>query len=585
MGELTFFLGLQVKQKKDGIFISQDKYVEEILKKFGFIKVKTASTPMETQKPLLKDEDGKEVDVHMYRSMIGSLMYLTSSRPYIMFAVCACARYQVNLKVSHLHDVKRIFRYLKGQSKLVLWYTKDSPFDLVVYTNSDYARASLDRKSTTGGCEFLGCRLISWQCKKQTVVANSTTEAEYVAASSCYGQVLWIQNQLLDYGYNFMHTKIFIDNNSTICIIKNPVFHSKTKHIEIRQHFIRDCNEKKWIEMVKIHTNKNVADLLTKDFDAKTIDGEEQLHALVDGKKIIITESTVRRDLQLDDEEDEVVHKEWGDSLVRATTNASSLEVECQETMGDTIAQTRFENVSKHSNDSLLVRGNTLRSDEDRLKLNELMTLCTNLQHKVLALEKTKTSQQKEIASLKRRVKKLEKKNSLGKDVSKQERIDAIDADEEITLVSVQNVDEEMFDVNVLDGEEVFVAEQEVAANKENDEVNVVEEVVEVINTAKLIVDDAQVSAAGNVVSTAGAATTVSAATTTTDDDGDITLAQALIEMKKKEANIALIETWDDIQPNIDADHKLAERLQAQEQEEFLLKKGTVFQTTLSEYV
>ncbi|GJX29617.1 putative ribonuclease H-like domain-containing protein [Tanacetum coccineum] len=157
IGEITFFLGLQVQQKKDGIFISQDKYVFEILKKFRFTKVKTASTPMETQKPLLKDEDGEEVDVHMYRSMIGSL----------------------------------IFRY-----------PKDSPFDLVEYTDSYYVRASLDRKSTTGGCQFLRCRLISWQCKKQTMVANSTTEAEYVAASSYCGQVLWIQNQLLDYRSN-----------------------------------------------------------------------------------------------------------------------------------------------------------------------------------------------------------------------------------------------------------------------------------------------------------------------------------------------------------------------------------------------
>ncbi|GKA69812.1 putative ribonuclease H-like domain-containing protein [Tanacetum coccineum] len=185
--ELTFFLGLQVKQEKDGIFISQDKYVEEILKKFGFIEVKTASTPMETQKPLLKDEDGEEVDVHMYRSMIGSLVYLTSSRPDIMFRVCACARYQINPKVSHLHAMNRIFRYLKGQPKLGLWYPKDSPFDLIAYTDSDYTGASLDRKSTIGDCQFLGCRLISWKCKKQTVVANSTTEAEYVAASSCCG--------------------------------------------------------------------------------------------------------------------------------------------------------------------------------------------------------------------------------------------------------------------------------------------------------------------------------------------------------------------------------------------------------------
>ncbi|GJW62985.1 retrovirus-related pol polyprotein from transposon TNT 1-94 [Tanacetum coccineum] len=147
-------------------------------------------TPMETQKPLLKDKDGEEVDVHLHRLMIGSLMYLTSSRPDIMFAVCVCARYQVNPKVSHLHVVKKKIRYLKCQPKLGLWYPKDSPFDLVAYTDSDYAGASLDIKSTTGGCQFLGCRLISWQCKKQTVVANSTTEAEYVAASSCCGQVL-----------------------------------------------------------------------------------------------------------------------------------------------------------------------------------------------------------------------------------------------------------------------------------------------------------------------------------------------------------------------------------------------------------
>ncbi|GJQ98668.1 retrovirus-related pol polyprotein from transposon TNT 1-94 [Tanacetum coccineum] len=156
--------------------------------------VKIASTPTETLKPLIKDDNAANVDVHLCRSMIGSLMYLTSSRPDIMFAVCACVRFQVNPKNSHLHAVKRIFRYLKGQPKLGLWYQKDSPFDLVAYTDSDYARASLYRKSTTEGCQFLGCRLISWQCKKQTVVANSTTKAEYVVASSYCGQVLWIQN-------------------------------------------------------------------------------------------------------------------------------------------------------------------------------------------------------------------------------------------------------------------------------------------------------------------------------------------------------------------------------------------------------
>nr|GEU41341.1 uncharacterized mitochondrial protein AtMg00810-like [Tanacetum cinerariifolium] len=163
MGELTFFLGLQEKQKKDGIFISQDKCVAKNLRKFRLTEGKSASTPIDTEKPLLNDPDGEDVDVHAYRSMISSSMYLTSSRPDIMFAVCACACFQVTPKASHLHAVKRIFRYLKVKPHLGLWYPKDSPFDLVAYSNSDYAGVSLDRKSTTGGCQFLGCKLISWQ--------------------------------------------------------------------------------------------------------------------------------------------------------------------------------------------------------------------------------------------------------------------------------------------------------------------------------------------------------------------------------------------------------------------------------------
>ncbi|GJW40055.1 uncharacterized mitochondrial protein-like protein [Tanacetum coccineum] len=198
MGELTFFLGLQVQQKEDGIFISRDKYVAEILKKFNYSDVKSASTPVDLEKPLVKDGDADDVDVHLYRSMIGSLMYLTASRPDIMFAVCACARFQVTPKTSHLLAVKRIFRYLKGKPTLGLWYSRDSPFELVAYTDSDYAGATQDRKSTTGGCQFLGNRLISWQCKKQTVVATSTTEAEYVAAASCCGQVKHVEYLMLN---------------------------------------------------------------------------------------------------------------------------------------------------------------------------------------------------------------------------------------------------------------------------------------------------------------------------------------------------------------------------------------------------
>ncbi|GJS22931.1 putative ribonuclease H-like domain-containing protein [Tanacetum coccineum] len=267
MGELTFFLGLQVKQSNGGIFLSQDKYVKDILNKFDFRTIKPASTPIEAHKSLGKDEEGEDVDVHLYRSMIGCLMYLTASRPDIMFAVCLCARFQVTPKVSHLHAVKRIFRYLKHQPKLGLWYPKDSPFHLEAFSDSDYAGDNHDRRSTSGGCQYLGRRLVSWQCKKQTIVAISSTEAEYVAAASCCAQVLWMQNQLLDYGFNFMNTEIHIDNESTICIVRNPVFHSKTKHIQIRHHFIRDCYEQRLINVVKVHTDDNVADLLTKGFD------------------------------------------------------------------------------------------------------------------------------------------------------------------------------------------------------------------------------------------------------------------------------------------------------------------------------
>ncbi|GJS31839.1 putative ribonuclease H-like domain-containing protein [Tanacetum coccineum] len=333
MGELSFFLGLQVKQKSDGIFISQDKYVAEILKKFDFASVKTASTPMEINKALVKDEEAEDVDVHLYRSMIGSLMYLTTSRPDIMFAVCACARFQVTPKTSHFNAVKRIFRYLKRQPKLGLWYPRDLPFDLEAFSESDYAGASLDRKSTIGGCQFLGKRLISWQCKKQTIVANSTTEAEYVAAANCCGHVLWIQNQMLDYGFNFMNTKIYIDNESTICVVKNPVSHSKTKHIEIRHHFIKDSYEKKLIQVIKIHTDQNVADLLTKAFDVSRVKTAKDKHIEVSG------------------------------SVPR-----------CQDTiLGDVYVQTRFETTSKQFNDPPLSKVNTFGSGEDSMQLMELM--------------------------------------------------------------------------------------------------------------------------------------------------------------------------------------------------------------------
>ncbi|GKF46843.1 hypothetical protein Tco_0136645, partial [Tanacetum coccineum] len=161
-----------------------------MLTKFDMESVRTATTPYEAAKTKLKDETDPSVNVHLYRSMIGSLMYLTASRPDIMFAVSACSRHQVTLLTSYLNAVKKIFKYLKGHPKLGLWYPKDSPFQLEAYSDSDYAGSHGDRKSTTGGCQFLGRRLISWQCKKQTIVATSSTEAEYVNKFLMYPRFL-----------------------------------------------------------------------------------------------------------------------------------------------------------------------------------------------------------------------------------------------------------------------------------------------------------------------------------------------------------------------------------------------------------
>nr|GFA88803.1 putative ribonuclease H-like domain-containing protein [Tanacetum cinerariifolium] len=192
------------------------------------------------------------------RGLIDKTMFIKKDNKNIML---------VTPKTLYFQAVKRIYSYLKGQPKLGLWYPRESAFDLEAYLDSDYAGVNLDRKFTTKGCQFLGRRLISWQCKKQTIEATSTTATEYVVAASCCGQVLWIQNQMLDYGFNFMNTKIYIDNERTICIVKNPVFHSKIKHIKIRHHFIRDDYKKKLIQVLKIHTDDNVADLLTKAFN------------------------------------------------------------------------------------------------------------------------------------------------------------------------------------------------------------------------------------------------------------------------------------------------------------------------------
>ncbi|KAK1564465.1 hypothetical protein Q3G72_003838 [Acer saccharum] len=247
VGELSYFLGLQIRQLDDGIFISQAKYAKNLVKKFGLEKAKHCDTPMSTTLKLSKDASGKSVDQTLYRGMIGSLLYLTVSRPDISFSVGVCARYQSDPKESHLSSVKRVIRFVNGTSNYGIWYSFDTNPSLVGYSDADWAGNCDDRKSTSGGCFFLGNNLVSWFCKKQNSISLSTAKAEYIAAGSGCTQLIWMKQMLVDYGFNQGTLTLFCDNMNAINISKNPVQHSKTKHIDIRHHFIRELVENKCI--------------------------------------------------------------------------------------------------------------------------------------------------------------------------------------------------------------------------------------------------------------------------------------------------------------------------------------------------
>ncbi|PWA44879.1 hypothetical protein CTI12_AA522760 [Artemisia annua] len=257
-------------QTDQGISISQEKYIKNTLKKYDLSDCASVKTPMVPPNNLGPDLTGKSVNQTMFRGMIGSLMYLLATRPDIQFAVCLCARYQSDPKESHLTAVKRILRYLKGTSNLGLYYPKCSGFDLKGYTDSDYAGCNMDRKSTSGSCQFLGGKLVCWSTKKQQSVAMSSAEAEYVAAASCCANVLWMKSQLSDYGIHYKSVPIFCDNTSAIAISNNPVLHQRTKHIDIRYHFIRDHIMNGEIELHFIPTKYQLADIFTKPLDEPT---------------------------------------------------------------------------------------------------------------------------------------------------------------------------------------------------------------------------------------------------------------------------------------------------------------------------
>ena len=268
VGELTYFLGLLVKQMEDTIFISQSKYAKNIVKKFGMENANHKRTPAATHLKLSKDEHGVSVDQSLYRSMIGSLLYLTASRPDISFAVGVCARYQAEPKMSHLNQVKGILKYVSGTSDYGILYSHGEDTRLLGYCDADWAGSADDRKSTSGGCFFLGSNLISWFSKKQNCVSLSTAEAEYIAAGSSCSQLLWMKQMLGEYNVQQDVLTLYCDNISAINISKNPIQHSRTKHIDIRHHFIRDLVEDNIVTLEHVATENQLADIFTKALDA-----------------------------------------------------------------------------------------------------------------------------------------------------------------------------------------------------------------------------------------------------------------------------------------------------------------------------
>jgi hypothetical protein len=270
MGKLQFFLGLQIKQSKEGTFVHQAKYTKDIVRKFKMEDSKAMAMPMSTTTALDADEEGEHVDQKEYRSMIGSLLYLTATRPDIQFSVCLCAHFQASPRTSHWQAVKRIFRYLRHTPDFGLWYSASSSLALHGFSDADFAGCRLDRKSTSGTCLFLGSSLVSWSFRKQSSVSQSTTEAEYFVVASYCSQLLWITYTMSDFCEEYTHVPLECDSTSVISVAKNPVLHSKTKHIEVRYHFLRDNVEKGKITLIHVPTHDQLADIFTKPLDQAT---------------------------------------------------------------------------------------------------------------------------------------------------------------------------------------------------------------------------------------------------------------------------------------------------------------------------
>ena len=281
VGELIYFLGLQVKQKDSGIYTNQAKYARNLVKRFGLDKAAHARIPMAANAKLTNDPSGESVDVTLYRRMIGCLLYLIASRPDIPFSVGVCSRFQSNSKISHLNTAKRNIKYLSGICNYGLFYSKESNLSFAGFLDSDWASNADDRKSITGRYFYVGANLIAWMCKKQNFVSLSTAKAEYIAVGSCCLQLLLMKKLLSNYEISQDTIVVYCDNSSAIDISKNLIQHSKTKHIEIIYYFIKDLLERKIVALEYIPTERQNADIFTKPLDRSKFEALRQIIGVI----------------------------------------------------------------------------------------------------------------------------------------------------------------------------------------------------------------------------------------------------------------------------------------------------------------
>lgn len=265
LGRMRFFLGIEVIQSAKGIFICQHRYAKEVLEMFGMEKSNAVANPVMPGSKLSKDGDGNSVDATLYKQIVGSLMYLTATRLDLMFAVSLISRYMEKPTVQHLTVAKRILRYLKGTLELGILYKHGQKAELLAYSDSDYAGDLDDRKSTSGYVFMLGSGVISWSSKKQPVVTLSTTEAEFIAAASCACQAIWLRRILENLGHDQRRCiTVLCDNSSAIKLSKNPVMHGRSKHIDVRFHFLRDLSREGIVDLVHCASQEQLSDIMTK---------------------------------------------------------------------------------------------------------------------------------------------------------------------------------------------------------------------------------------------------------------------------------------------------------------------------------